>query len=139
MRLLRALVIIASATASAGCFVKVEHVANPESRFRAALDEAGTYQGRSGPAREPNVLVYDSSDGEMVRVSIPVWLANKLVRHVKADDIDLDSDDSEADQRVARALKRSLRRGDLRDLSALPLGILASVESDDERVLVWMK
>ena len=41
---------------------------------------------------------------------------------------------------MARALKRSLRGGELRDLSALPLGLVAQVDdSDGERVLVWMK
>jgi hypothetical protein len=142
MKFLRILVVPAAALLGAGCFVQVEHVSNPDGRFRAALEEANRYQGRTGRARELNVLVYDPSDGEMVRVSLPVWFANKLVRHVDMDDVDVDwsGDERDAEVRVGRALERSLRRGELRDLSALPLGLVAQVEeADGERVLVWMK
>jgi hypothetical protein len=142
MKHMRAIVAMVAALAGSGCLVQIEHVSNPDARFRAALDEAEKVQGRSGPARELNVLVYDPDDGEMVRVSLPVWFANKIARRVDFGDVEFDANgfDGDADVRVARALKRSLRRGELRDLSALPLGLVAQVDdSDGERILVWMK
>lgn len=139
MRYFRALLVILLAATGSGCLVHIERVANGAERFAAALDEAQRHQGRSGPAREINVLVYDPDDHEMVRVSLPVWLANRVASHVDVDDIDIDPD-NEDEVRLARAVRRSFKDGELRDLSKLPLGILAQVDSSDgERVLVWMR
>lgn len=142
MKLLRAMVAIFGAVAGAGCLVQVERVADADHRFKAALDEASRYQGRPGPASELNVLVYDPRDRQMVRVTLPVWFANKIASRIDFDhvDIDVDADLDPSEARLARTLKRRLRRGDFRDLSALPLGVVAQVDdSDGERVLVWMK
>ncbi len=142
MKYLCALAAIVSAVAATGCLVHIEHVSNPERHFRAAMDEAERYQGRPGPARELNVLTYDPSGGELVRVSLPLWLVGGIARRVDFDDLhlDIDEDLDETEARVARSLKRRFRRGDLRELEALPLGIVASVDdADGERVLVWMK
>lgn len=132
-------VIAAAALVSSGCLIRVEHVANADGAFRAAFAEADQYTGHGGRPSELNVLVYDSKDGEMVRVSVPIWLANKFVRHADSGNLEWESSGDEHGDRVARALRRSLRDGQLSDLSALPRGVVASVESDEERVLVWMK
>jgi hypothetical protein len=134
-----AAVIAAAALMSSGCLIRVEHVANADGAFREAFAEADRYTGHGGRPSELNVLVYDSKDGEMVRVSVPIWLANKFVRHAGSGNIELEASGDENGDRVARALRRSLRDGQLSDLSALPKGVVASVESDDERVLVWMR
>jgi len=116
-----------------GCFVEVTKVRNPEPLFREARAEAARHAGRPGPAHELNVLAYDPSDHELVRVSLPMWLVRKADRH---GDWDLDLDDARG-ERAKRCLKRHLR---LQDLEAAGPGILVEVEEDDgEQVLVWLR
>ena len=116
-----------------GCFVEVTRVRNPEPMFRAARAQAARHAGRPGPAHQLNVLAYDPSDHQLVRVSLPMWLVRKADHH---GDWDIDLDD-ERGERAQRALKRHLR---MRDLERAGLGILVEVEEDDgERVLVWLQ
>jgi hypothetical protein len=80
-----------------------------------------------------NVLAYDPSDHELVRVSLPMWLVRKADRH---GDWDLDLDNARG-ERTKRALKRHLR---LQDIERAGLGVLVEVEEDDgEQVLVWLQ
>ena len=126
----RSAILILAAVLQAGCLVHVEHVADPSAAFREARTEALRFQGRPGPARQLNVLVYDPADREMVRVSVPMWLARKASGHVDWDDVDGDHD-------VARRLKR---RVPLEAIERAGLGILAEVEEEGgEQVLVWLR
>jgi len=126
----RSAILILAAVLQAGCLVHVEHVADPSAAFREARTEALRFQGRPGPARQLNVLVYDPADREMVRVSVPMWLARKASGHVDWDGVDGDHD-------VARRLKR---RVPLEAIERAGLGILAEVEEEGgEQVLVWLR
>jgi hypothetical protein len=108
-------------------------VADPTAAFRDARAEALRVQGRPGPARQLNVLVYDPDDREMVRVRVPMWLARKAAGHVNWDDVDLDGRDRDAARRVTRHLR-------LEDIERAGLGILAEVEDEGgEQVLVWLR
>jgi hypothetical protein len=127
----RSAILVLAATLQAGCFVHVETVADPRAAFREAKSEALRLQGQPGPARELNVLVYDPGDKEMVRVSVPMWLARKASGHVDWDDL------SDHDRRVAGRVKR---RVPLEAIEKAGLGILAEVEDDGgEQVLVWLR
>jgi hypothetical protein len=127
----RSAILLLAAILQAGCLVHVEHVDDPTAAFRSARAEALQYQGRPGPARQLNVLVYDPGDREMVRVSVPMWLARKAAAHVDWDDADGRDGD------VADRLRRHVR---LEDVERAGLGILAEVEDGDgEQVLVWLR
>jgi len=112
-----------------GCLVQIDHVADASAAFREARAEANRYQGRPGPAHEVNVLVYDPSDRELVRVSVPLWLCRKFEGKVDLGD--------EGEDRAARAVRRHIR---LKDLEKAGLGTLVEVEEEDgEQVLVWLR
>lgn len=134
MRARLPLLILAAVTGS-GCLVQIEHVRDPRAHFAAARREAERLQGRRGPAKELNVLVYDSSDRKLVRVSIPMWLARRIEQKVDWDEeIDWDSDDRD---RVARRVRRHVN---LREIEKAGLGLLVEVDEDEgEQVLVWLR
>jgi hypothetical protein len=128
----RSAILILAALLQAGCLVQVQHVTDATKAFREARAEALRFQGRPGPARQLNVLVYDPDDSELVRVSVPMWLAKKAAGHADWD-LDLDEQDEEA-------LGRVKRRVPIEALEKAGLGILAEVDEDGgEQVLVWLR
>lgn len=117
---------------AAGCLVEIDRVADPAPAFAQARREAARFQGRPGPAHHVNVLVYGHEDGQLVRVSVPMWIARRVARHEGDLDLDLGGD-GRAEERVKRHLR-------LEDLERAGLGILVEVEEDGgDRVLVWLK
>ena len=134
MRRSAILMVAMAALLETGCIVQNTKVADPRPIFQQARLEAGRYAGRPGRAREVNVLVYEPDEGQLIRVSLPIWLVKKMEHHVDWDDVDLD--DAEADH-VRRVLKRRLR---IEDIENAGLGMLVEVDEDDgEQVLVWLK
>lgn len=127
----RSAILVLAGLLQAGCLVDIEHVDDPSAAFRKARTEALRYQGRPGPAKQLNVLVYDPGDREMVRVSVPMWMARKAASHV-----DWDGPDGR-DGDVARRVRRHVR---LEDVEKAGLGILAEAfDEDGEQVLVWLR
>lgn len=126
---------IAVAALSSGCLVQIEHVRDPRPYFEAARREAARLQGRRGPAKELNVLVYDAGEQKLVRVSLPMWLARKIESRVDWHRDDArDSDDRD---RVERSVRRHVN---LKEIEKAGLGLLVEVEDDDgEQVLVWLR
>ena len=126
----RPLILILAAILQTGCLVHVEHLDDATAAFRTARAEALRYQGRPGPARQLNVLVYDPGDREMVKVTVPMWLARKVAGHAE-----WDGEDGQDD--LALRLRRHVS---LDDLAKAGLGILAEVEGEGgEQVLVWLR
>ena len=118
-----------------GCFVDVTHVTDPEPAFRKARAEAESLAGRKGPARSVQVLVYDPDERELVRVSVPMWLARRIEKESNWDEVDLDS--AEGGDRALRALRGRIS---FEDLERSALGTLIEVEEDDgEQVMVWLR
>jgi len=128
MRFSRLLAAVAVTVLSAACLVNVEPVSDPGPAFAEARREAARVEGRSGPPDSLQVLVYDRKDGQLVRVSVPMWIVEKI----DDEEIDLDLDDE-----TARRVHRHLRLSDLKDA---PLGPIVEVEEEDgDQVLVWLK
>ena len=138
MRRSAMLMVAMAALVETGCLVQITKVADPGPMFQAARMEAGRQAGKPGRAREVNLLVYDRDEGQLIRVSLPIWLVKKLEHHVDGDDIDIDIDmDDEDANRVRRALKGRLR---MEDIEKAGLGTLVEVDEEDgEQVLVWLK
>jgi hypothetical protein len=130
----RLLAVLLGGLLATGCFVSVTHVSNPARAFDEARAEAARVQGRLGPARSLQVLVYDPGDRELVRVSLPMWIVRKL-------DHEVDWDDDEWDDNGGDKVRNALRgRISLRDLEKAALGTLIEVEEEDgEQVLVWLR
>src|SRR5262245_52198430 len=95
------LLVAGAAALTAGCLVEIDRVGDPRPAFAEARREAQRYQGRPGPAHHVNVLVYDRSDGELVRVSVPMWLVRKVARH--EDGFDLGS--GSAEEKIRRHVR----------------------------------
>jgi hypothetical protein len=128
MRFIRLLAAVAVTLLSAACLVNVETVSDPGPAFAKARREAARLEGRPGPPDSLQVLVYDRKDGQLVRVSVPMWIVEKI----DDEEIDLDLDDE-----TVRRVHRHLRLSDLKDA---PLGPIVEVEEEDgDQVLVWLK
>ena len=142
MRRLAGLAVVAAAVLlETGCLVQITKVSDPEPLFQEARREAARYQGRTGPAHEINVLVYEPAEKQLVRVRVPMWIARKLERHVDRDDFEIDIDTGDDDDDEGRAVRRILRRRlRLADIEKTGLGTLVEVDEEDgEQVLVWLK
>jgi hypothetical protein len=121
------------AVLQAGCLVEIHHVRDGEAAFRSARAEVERDQGRHGRVHRLNVLVFDPQDGELVRVSMPMWLARKLQGHIHWQDAPASGADDRFERRLARHLK-------VEDLAAAGPGLIADVEDDDgSQVLVWLR
>lgn len=122
-----------------GCFVEIDHVSDPRPAFRRARAEAEKVQGQRGPAHRLNVLVYDPDEGQLVRVSLPLWLCKKIEKEVDWDEGDREWSRAERDnaEQVRRRVKRHVK---LEEIEKAGLGLLAEVEDDDgSQVLIWLK
>src|SRR5688500_16985782 len=115
------LAIIVAASTPAACLVQITRVKAARTVVEQATRDAERYQGRRGPAHELNVLVCDPNDGELVRVSLPMWLVRKVERRVDWEK-ELAGDDDGRRDHVARHVRRHVR---LADLEKAGLGILA--------------
>ena len=135
MRLPGVLVAAVLAVLTAGCLVDIDKVADPGPAFARARAEASRLQGRRGPAGRLNVLVYDAGEGQLVRVSLPMWMVRKLDEHDDHDGLDLDFDEG----RGGEAARKAARRLRLKDIEKAGLGVLTEVEEEGgDQVLVWL-
>ena len=136
MRRSAMLMVAVAALLETGCLVQMTKVDDPGPIFQQARLEASRYAGKTGRAREVNVLVYEPAERQLIRVSLPIWLVKKIEKHADKGDIDIDLDDDEADH-VRSVLKRRIR---IEDIEKAGLGTLVEVDEDDgEQVLVWLK
>ena len=116
-----------------GCLVQVTHVSDPGRAFARARDEALRDGARHGRASHLNVLAWDPSDREMVRVSVPLWLLHTVQHDVDWDDVDGDGHGHEAWRRQMGHLRWE-------DIERAGPGILLEVTEDEgDRVLVWLR
>lgn len=133
--------LVLAAILSSGCLVKVETIeraADAAAAFREARAQIARIQDIPGKqAREIHVLVYDPGDREMVRVTLPLWLARKFEGRVDWDD---EEDDGEEDDGAERAARRVRRHVDFKELEKAGRGVVVEVEEDGgEQVLVWLE
>jgi hypothetical protein len=130
-------VALAAAT-TAGCLVSIDHCTDPVAAFREARAEAQRVTGRPGKAKQVNVLVFDPDEEELIRVSVPLWLARKAYDVAEGEDVASEwGADEGTEARAARHLRRRVRFADLEKAGP---GVLVEVEGDDgEQVLVWLR
>ena len=130
--------VVLAAGCAAGCLVQIDHCTDSTAAFRAARLEALRHEGRSGRAGRVNVLVFDPSEEQLTRVSVPIWLAKKAYRVAEGDEDGFEIDvGDESEEQLARQLRRHVR---FEDLEKAGPGVLVEVNEDDgEQVLVWLR
>jgi hypothetical protein len=110
-------------------------VRNADRQFERAYAEIARIEGiRSGEVRRPRrlcVLVHDQQEGELVRVSIPMWLVEA--------GLSLGADASGHKHGRPAGDRYDLEWSAIKDLGRYGRGLLASVEEEKARVLVWLK
>ncbi|MGQ9800687.1 MAG: hypothetical protein ACUVRL_03355 [Candidatus Saccharicenans sp.] len=109
-------------------------VEKDSGRGEAALDRARenvlrlTSHSSSSRPHRLKMLVYDPDEGQLVRISLPLWLAKKGL------DVAMDPRDSDRDLGLefeARAFSQALLE--------MPRGLVAEVWTDREKVLLWLE
>lgn len=117
----------------AGCLVNITHVSDPTRAFARARDEAVRDGARRGRASHLNVLAWDPSDREMVRVSVPLWLVHNIEH-------DIDWDDEGGEGHDHERWRRQMGKLRWEDIERAGPGILLEVTEDEgDRVLVWLR
>jgi len=74
------------------------------------------------------ILVYDPDEGQLVRISLPLWLVKKGLKQEISQSRPSDHLDFEFE---SQAFTRAL--------SVLPRGLVAEVWTDREKVLLWLE
>jgi hypothetical protein len=110
-------------------------VRNADRQFERAYAEIARIEGtRSGGTRRPHrlcVLVHDAEEGELIRVSIPIWLVEA--------GLSLGADSSRHEHGRPAGDRYDLEWSAIKDLGRHGRGLLASVEEEKARALVWLK
>lgn len=110
-------------------------VKNADRQFEKASAEIARIEGtRSDGARRPHrlcVLVHDAEQGELVRVSVPMWLVDA--------GLSLGADASGHEHGRSSGDRYELEWSAIKDLGRFGRGLLVSVEEERARVLVWLK
>jgi hypothetical protein len=126
--------VITLSLGQAACLVQMTHVSDPGPIFDVARAEAERLTGQKGRAHEVNVLVWEPDERQIVRVSVPMWIARRAARHIDRDDSDTQGDSAHD------SVQNALRRVRLEDIDKAGLGVLVEVaEPDGEQVLVWLR
>jgi len=119
--------------------IRVESgVRDADRRFDRARDEIARLEnhdpGRPRRANRLCLLIHDQDDGDLVSLSVPLWM------------VDLAMDlGRQAERHESRHAGRDLEdRYDvdwraLRDLGRFGPGLIAALEGDGDRVLVWLR
>lgn len=113
-----------------GCFcVEVKQdVRNPNKYFREAFRKIDNlhrmYPERRGPVSTINVLVYERSEQQLIRVAAPMWIIDEGMQYRDTYDIDTDCD---------------FEFHEIKKLSEIGPGMLMDADSDESRILIWME
>ena len=135
---LYALLLLVLAGGLIGCFgVRIRHSSRfPAAEFAAAEREIARLEAahpeRVGRVHRLHVLVYDGSEGEFVRASLPMWLVKWALKEgIKEDER----------ERWAEASPGSdFAWEDVDHLRSLGPGLLARVQDEEDQswVLAWL-
>jgi hypothetical protein len=110
-------------------------VRNADRQFEKTYAEIARIEGTRGNGpRRPHrlcVLVHDAEEGKLVRVSVPMWIVNA--------GLSLGADASRHEHGRSAGDRYDLEWSAIKDLGRYGPGLLASVEEEGARVLVWLR
>jgi hypothetical protein len=120
-----------------GCFTVrvIRNVKNPDRYFSSAYKRIDYIHqkrpNREGRADSIQVLVYEASERQLVKVSAPFWLVNTCMDiGIKA--ADEEEEGFEFDERYDFDWR------DIKDLEKLGPGLLVEIEDEESKVLIWL-
>ena len=129
MRNITAVLLCSGALALGGCVtLNLEAEATPnqvQGAFERAEKKAERHAAKHA-GKKPNrvhVLTYEADGGDLVQVSVPMWMVRMALRFAE-DDEAIEIDGVELDWR------KILKQGS---------GIYVSVQDDEERIFVWLE
>lgn len=111
----------------------VENVKNPDRYFRKAYQQIErihqNYPDREGRVHKINVLVYDSSDCEVIKVTAPFWIVNACmdIASSASEEDDFDFED-----------RYDFDWRDIKELRQIGPGLLIDIDDEESRVLIWI-
>lgn len=107
---------------------KTEREAEAElQRTRQQVLKLSSHSSSSRPHRL-KMLIYDPDEGQLLRISLPLWLVKKGLNHEAGGPAQAQGRDFEFD-----------RQGFSRAVREMPPGLLAEVLTDREKVLLWLE
>ncbi len=113
----------------------VENVKNPDRYFRRAYHQIDRihelYPDRQGRPRTIHVLVYDSSERKIIRVSSPVWVVNACM--------DMGAWTVEKGEEFDFEEQYDFEWQELRDLDQIGPGLLMELDDEENKILVWLE
>jgi hypothetical protein len=119
-----------------GCFTVrvIKNVKNPNRYFDSAHKRIDLIHlkcpNREGRADSIQVLVYESSERQVIKVSAPFWLVNTCM------DIGIKEADEEEGFEFDEHYDFDWR--DIKDLEKLGPGLLVEIEDEESKVLIWL-
>jgi len=113
----------------------VEDVKNPESYFTKAYKRIERiherYPNRNGHSSEINVLVYEKSNGKLIKVTAPIWFVNTCM------DIGVQAGEKEGEFDFEKKYDFDWRG--LKDFKKIGPGLLVEVVDEDNKILIWIE
>lgn len=114
-----------------GCYVWVdrEPASLDRSRLRAQAKVAkieSRPEEKRGKPHSLKLWVYDRSEDQLVKASVPLWIVRKIAAHVEEPDRGQDPD-------LAR-LGLTIEK-----VCSSPPGLLVRIDSEEEEVLAWLE
>lgn len=96
-------------------------------RTRQRVLKLSTHSSSSQPHRL-KMLVYNPDEGQLLRISLPLWLVKEGLNHEAESPAGSHGPDFEFDM-----------KGFSRAVQGMPPGLLAEVLTDREKVLLWLE
>lgn len=119
------------------CFaVRVQRdVNNPDKYFRQAYERLvriHTFDPeREGKTHQIKVLIFDRSDRQLVRITAPFWLVNKIM--------DFGAKASHEEEGFDFEDRYDFGWRNIKDLQDVGPGLLIEVDDEENRILVWIE
>ena len=125
-------ILFATVPALTGCYIWVDnHPGDVEGSYKSALAKA-QHQERDGSFHgQPHSLkiwAYEADEDRVVSLSIPLWIVRKVADH--AVEAEADGEDLEKLKTYGLTIDKVL--------SGSP-GLLAAVDSEDGRAVIWLE
>ena len=125
-------ILFATVPALTGCYIWVDnHPGDVEGSYKSALAKAQHQERESGLHGHPHSLkiwAYEANEDRVVKLSIPLWIVRKVADH--ATEAEADDEDFEKLKAYGLTIDKVLTSGP---------GLLAAVEGEDGRAVIWLE
>ncbi|MGQ9673677.1 MAG: hypothetical protein ACUVV5_11205 [Candidatus Aminicenantales bacterium] len=133
----QAALILLQTTALTGCLgvQVIENVKERDPHFQKAQARIEQihrkWPGRQGQPNRPRLLVHDRFSRELIKLSIPGWMGETCLRTGR--------EEVAAEAEFHLEQRYELNRRSTPDLGKVGLGLLLEIDSEEDRVLIWLE